>query len=575
MTKTSLPKSKATAQRTHSSKRVALYARVSTQEQTKGQFPSCDSQIEELEAFAASKGWQVVATIKDEGHRAGTLQRPGLANLRYLVASQQVDAVACTWYNRLIGSRDFYVLDKEFKAGDVAFVTIHDPTDRSTASGRLLESMLVTIKTFENEQIAEKVRTKMRQRAEKGLWNGGPVPFAFNRDFERKAIHPDVEKTRILQQMFRVYIESRSDFKVRDWLQEHHIPSPTGKPSWVVGAIRAILTNRLYIGEIEVSRRNKGKNDVPDLESYRIAKAPFDPLIPKDLFERAQAIRRENAQLSPNCVGKPRFYGHNRCGRVYMLQGALLCGVCGHAMTPHYTYHKPGKERKKEAYFHYYVCAPQIRSSQKTPHKNRVSAKIAEGWMLETVQELVESSGLLEQCLESARQNFNRESGPEREALTINKTALQENQAQTDNLVEIISSGKATNALFEALNQRAADLRVERENLLKEQRRLTAALAPLGCGIDVRSVREQLVSFAEIIEEAEPEEMQRLMRLMVRRIEWMPQGAHRVQFYLQPLSTRRQKPLKEGVENEKTSFEASQNWFATDVQNGWGTRTRT
>jgi site-specific DNA recombinase len=294
-------------------KRVALYARVSTQEQTKGHFPSCDSQIEELEAFAASNGWEIIESIKDEGHRAGTLRRPGLTRLRELVTSNQADVVACTWYNRLIGSRDFYILDKEFKSNGVGFVTIHDPTDRNTASGRLLESMLVTIKTFENEQIAEKVQTKMRQRAEKGLWNGGHVPFAFSRDYEKKTIVPDKEKAKIVEQMLRVYVDSRSDFKVRDWLRAQHIPSPTGQPIWAVGAIRGVLTNQIYLGEIQVNRRNKGLDvgDVPEIESYRIAKASFEPLVPRELFELAQSLRREKGADSVNRIGKPRTYGHN------------------------------------------------------------------------------------------------------------------------------------------------------------------------------------------------------------------------------------------------------------------------
>ena len=30
-------------------------------------------------------------------------------------------------------------------------------------------------------------------------------------------------------------------------------------------------------------------------------------------------------------------------------------------MAPHYTYKKPGKERKEESYIHYYVCASDQR----------------------------------------------------------------------------------------------------------------------------------------------------------------------------------------------------------------------
>ncbi len=74
-------------------------------------------------------------------------------------------------YDRLMRTRDFYILDKEFTTHNVEFITLHDPTDRRTASRRFLETMLVAAKTYEREQTGEKVRTKMRMRAEKGLWN--------------------------------------------------------------------------------------------------------------------------------------------------------------------------------------------------------------------------------------------------------------------------------------------------------------------------------------------------------------------------------------------------------------------
>ena len=127
-------------------KRMVLYARVSTQEQTKGNYPSCESQVEELEGFCQSRGWQAYEAIRDEAISAGSLKRPGLSRLRWLVQSGQVDGVLCTWYDRMTRSRDFYVLDKEFKTHNVEFLTLHDPTDRHTASGRFLETMLVAAK---------------------------------------------------------------------------------------------------------------------------------------------------------------------------------------------------------------------------------------------------------------------------------------------------------------------------------------------------------------------------------------------------------------------------------------------
>src|SRR5438105_5067256 len=59
---------------------VALYARVSTEEQREGQ--TIESQIAELERFAASSSWPVAGIYKDEGWSGSILARPELDHLR-------------------------------------------------------------------------------------------------------------------------------------------------------------------------------------------------------------------------------------------------------------------------------------------------------------------------------------------------------------------------------------------------------------------------------------------------------------------------------------------------------------
>ena len=106
---------------------------------------------------------------------------------------------------------------------------------------------------------------------------------------------------------------------------------------------------------------------------------------------------------------------------------------------------------------------------------------------------------MLEQCFEHAWQNYHRQSKPQQDALAINKAALQENQGHIDNLIDTISSGQAAGALFEMLNSRANDLKMERERLLAEQRRILETLTPLPSDIDAEVFRQQLISFAEIV----------------------------------------------------------------------------
>jgi site-specific DNA recombinase len=567
-------------------KRVALYARVSTQEQTKGLYPSCDSQIEELEAYCKSKGWQVFEPIKDEGHRAGTLKRPGLTRLRHLVETGQVDVVICTWYNRLIGSRDFYVLDKEFKSHNVAFLTVHDQADRNTASGRLLESMLVTIKTFENEQIGEKVRTKMRLRAEKGLWNGGLVPFGFTCDPKTQLLQPDEEKAQILNQIFQVYVDTASDFAVRDWLKAHQIPSPSSKSVWAPSTIHDMLTNRRYIAEIELNKPNKGLDDtdIPEMERYRIVQAPHEPLVSRELFEMAQLIRRDKALESPNRKGKPRSYSQNQCNRVYPLQGRLFCGVCGHAMTPYYVVHKPGPKRRNASYIYYYICANQMMNSRHAAgHSNRVLARIPESWIVERLEDLFQSETLIEQAVEMAKRKCESDFAPQQEALTRTRQALQENQAQIDKIVETITSSSISGELLGILSEKATQLKLEQGRLRAEQHRLSESIQPLEGYFDALPLRQMLGKFTDLAQEAEPEEMQRLLRAVVNRIEWMPDGKHVVELYYAP--QKGQQKLCAATTNERLSPENQKSrhsaelyldqWLESNLRNGCPGRIRT
>jgi len=197
-------------------------------------------------------------------------------------------------------------------------------------------------------------------------------------------------------------------------------------------------------------------------------------------------------------------------------------------------------------------------------HKNRISAPLAESWMMDTVQELIESKGVLERCFEHAWRNYHQQSKPQQDALTIHRAALIDNQAQTDHMIETISSGKVADALFVILNKKANELKVTREALLIEQRQLMGGLAALDSGINATAFRNQLIDFAEVIEEARPEEMQRLIRLLVKKIEWMPEGndegAHSVQFYAWPKA-------RNGLSQKNIGLQSAPEGFATNVYN--------
>lgn len=544
---------------------VAVYARVSTEEQTKGSYPSCESQVEELVATCQSRGWDVRRIIKDEGFSAGSLKRPGLSELRWLVESGEITAIVCTWYDRLTRSRDFYVLDKEFRQHGVQFVTLHDPTDTKTAAGRFMESMLVAAKTYEREQTSEKVRSKMRMRAEKGMWNGGPIPFGFLQVDASRTIAPDPEKIPVLREMFRIYNETQTDYKVRDWLKAHQIPTRAGEDRWTVSSVRRILTNRRYIAQIEINRENEGIKDVPENETYRVAPAPYEPFVEVGVFELAQAIRKQKGAESPNRVGKPRSFSQTQCNRVYPLQGITVCGHCGHAMTPWYIKHKAGqdksgKKRKNDSYVFYYVCASQRKGWKAADHRNCILARRAEEWVLERLRVLMENQTVLEAALAVAHQSTQTDLAPTEEAWGANQKSLLQNESQTEEILKAIASGNVQGPLWQMLNTKANQLHLEREQLLMEARRLKELLLPLNENFDADEITSLLRDFRLLAQCAEPQDVQRLLRLCVRRIEWKTDGNIKLQLYKMGKGS----PLKT---NSPPAQGASREWLYTDVCN--------
>ncbi len=538
-------------------KRMALYARVSTQEQTKGQYPSCESQIEELEAHCKAKGWHVEAVIKDEAVSAGSLKRPGLSRLRSLVEDEQIDGVVCTWYDRMTRSRDFYVLDKEFKTHNVSFITLHDPTDRHTASGRFMETLLVAAKTYEREQTGEKVHTKMQMRAEKGLWNGGYVPFGFRREDPTHVILPNEKMTSLVQQLFQVYVETRSDFAVRDWLRARQIPAPNGNPVWSVGTLRDLLSSRRYIGEIEINKQNEDRSEVPESEAYRIVKAPHGEIVPRELWELAQSLRQEKAEANPNnpsvVRSRGRSYAWSKDQRVYPLQGLLSCAICGSLMTPHYVFHKAGKGRRNDSFINHYVCTKHRKYGTSCDHRNRVLARVPEAWVLERVEDLAQTPLMLERALAHAIQKSEEASHPAQEALARTRSGLAETEKQIDILMNTLALGTVTPALMQLVNERAHQLKVQRETLRADQRRLLSRIAPTENKPDAQALRTVLADFTIVTRGAEPVQLQRMLRLMVRRITWNPEGCHSIQLHKLPnrLPDLREEFKKERMETQK------------------------
>jgi DNA invertase Pin-like site-specific DNA recombinase len=142
------------AKRTSKPKRVALYLRVSTAEQT------TRNQRRELKAVAERHGWDVACIFEDAGVSGakGRDDRPGLDALLKAVARREIDMVAAWSVDRLGRSlTDLLDILRELHAKGVDLFLHQQGLDTSTPSGRAMFQMMGVFAEFERSMIRERV----------------------------------------------------------------------------------------------------------------------------------------------------------------------------------------------------------------------------------------------------------------------------------------------------------------------------------------------------------------------------------------------------------------------------------
>ena len=152
-------------------KRVALYARVSTDGQ------SVDNQLRELEAVASKEGWEIVERFVDKGISGakGREGRPAFDKLCQGVVRREFDLVASWSVDRLGRSlQDLVTFLNELHSKQVNLYLHKQGIDTTTPAGKLLFQMLGVFAEFERSMIVERVKAGLKRAKADGKVFGRP-----------------------------------------------------------------------------------------------------------------------------------------------------------------------------------------------------------------------------------------------------------------------------------------------------------------------------------------------------------------------------------------------------------------
>jgi DNA invertase Pin-like site-specific DNA recombinase len=150
-------------------KRVALYVRVSTGEQT------ADLQVNELTEYAAFRKWEIVEAYADKMSGAKD-RRPALDRLMADAKRGRFDAVAVWRFDRFARSTSHLLRAlEEFAALGVDFVSLKESIDTSTPTGKMIFTVLAAVAELERSTIRERVIAGQRAARRRGVRFGRPI----------------------------------------------------------------------------------------------------------------------------------------------------------------------------------------------------------------------------------------------------------------------------------------------------------------------------------------------------------------------------------------------------------------
>lgn len=179
MARTRRTKNESSAKATKARKMIA-YTRVSTDRQAE-EGVSLGAQRAKLEGYARLYEIEIVTFIEDAGYSAGSLRRPGIARALAMLDEGAADGVLVTSLSRLTRStKDLAILIEDYFGPEgAALVSLGESIDTTSASGRLVVSVLGAVLAWERQAVGERTSAALRHLAAQGFYCGGKAPFGY------------------------------------------------------------------------------------------------------------------------------------------------------------------------------------------------------------------------------------------------------------------------------------------------------------------------------------------------------------------------------------------------------------
>jgi len=215
--------------------KVAIYSRVSTEEQAKEGL-SVEAQIDKCKSFCDAREWEIFNIYKDAGFSAGSLNRPALELLLRDAEEKKFDIILVYKIDRFSRKlKDLITILEDLKTKNINFTSVTEQIDTTSAMGEAFFQIIGVFAQLERGMVKERVQLSFDRKIKLGevLYR---APFGYIYQNKKLVKHPEnAEKVKEIFEMWNAGIN------YKEICQKFSIPSST---------LYQIVRNPTYIGKI-------------------------------------------------------------------------------------------------------------------------------------------------------------------------------------------------------------------------------------------------------------------------------------------------------------------------------------
>jgi len=323
---------------------VAIYIRLSKEDDNLGESESIQNQKTLLTKFVAEQNYNLVDIYIDDGYTGTNFDRPAFQRMLRDIKIGKINMVITKDLSRL--SRDYIgtgeYVEKWFPAHGVRYIALTDAIDTAIESAN---NDIAPFKAILNDMYAKdlskKIRTALHTMQAEGKWVGGCTPYGYTTDpKDKNRLIIDENEAPIVKRIFDMFLSGITISQICNTLNIEKVPTFTVARNrsfersgnggdifglWSKTTVKKMLQNRLYTGDMIQNRRSRVNYKYRKIvanpkDQWIIVEDTHEPIIDKKSFSKVQELLPKQKQRDD----KKGFF---------LLDGLLKCADCGHNIS--------------------------------------------------------------------------------------------------------------------------------------------------------------------------------------------------------------------------------------------------